>query len=99
MLHTLRQEGGVRRPQNNAAYSKCRLCGGDNIGHYFTALLIFPGRIGRSRMRLPHARYTALAIAAEAGPCTASPAPSGSSFGRFNTVTSTSGTSLKRNIG
>src|SRR5581483_11715547 len=55
--------------------------------------------IGRSRTRTPSASKTAFAIAAVTGPWAASPAPTGSTSGRDNTSTVTSGTSEKRRIG
>src|SRR5882724_817982 len=55
--------------------------------------------IGRLRTRTPRQSNTALAIAAVTGPCAASPAPTGSTSGRWITSTCTAGTSLKRKIG
>src|SRR5215470_14321355 len=54
---------------------------------------------GRSRRRLPVACANALAIAATAGPCDASPAPSERSFGWSISTTSTFGTSGMVRIG
>jgi hypothetical protein len=55
--------------------------------------------IGRSRIRVPKACETALAIAAAVGPAVASPTPSGTSVADSTISTSISGTSLKRSTG
>src|SRR5262249_33555745 len=66
---------------------------------YVNAALTRAALSGRSRIRLPVALAKALTTAAAAGPCEASPAPRGRSFGRLISSTSTVGASAMVRIG
>src|SRR5713226_7359890 len=90
------QRGKARRA--SAALTD-RISSEENRTYLALAAIIRARVIGKSRMRKPSARATAFVTAAAAGPCAASPTPSGGVSGESMSSTFTSGTSSKRMIG